>query len=92
MLLLVAPLREVKHDSDTDDMDQEAILSDEATNFTPKAHGNQIKYVMEDFYNTKVSSLVTNQAADSCLVNIKLAKILDIHHVNYHSHLLNNKI
>ena len=41
MLLLVAPLCEVKHDSDTDDMDQEAILSDEATTYNAEAHANQ---------------------------------------------------
>ncbi len=91
-LLSVAPFHEVKNDKDTDDADQQVALSDEATTFTAEAHANQIKSVMEDFHNTKISSWVTNQTADHCSVSINLAKILNIPHEKCHNHLLYNEI
>ncbi len=60
VLLSVVPIHEVKHGKDTDDADKEQTIFDESISFTAEAHVNQIKAVMEDFHNTKISSWVTN--------------------------------
>ena len=62
----------------------------EAVNFTADTHAGHIVDILEEFYGVNVGKWVTNQTADSCSVNLKVARLLNIPHVNCESHLLNN--
>jgi hypothetical protein len=63
----------------------------EASEFTAKVHAEHILHILGEYYGVDRSWL-TNQTADSASVNIKLAKILGIPHVNCENHLLNNEV
>jgi hypothetical protein len=62
----------------------------EAVTFTAKTHAGHIVDILQEFYGVNVGEWVTNQTADSCSVNLKVARVLEIPHVNCESHLLNN--
>ena len=64
----------------------------EAVEFTADIHAGHIVDILESFYDIKVDEWVTNQTADSCSVNLKVARLLDIPHVNCENHLLNNQV
>jgi hypothetical protein len=63
----------------------------EASEFTAKVHAEHILHILGEYYGVDRSWL-TNQTANSASVNIKLAKILVIPHVNCENHLLNNEV
>ncbi len=54
-------------------------------------HKVHIVNVLSSFYDIDPKTWITNQTADSASVNIKLAQLLDIPHINCVSHLLNNE-
>ena len=93
-LLSVAPLhtptREVI-DSDGFMPTAEEAEMEEASEYTAQVHADHIQHILQDFYGINVS-WITNQTADSASVNLKLAKLLDIPHVNCENHLLNNEV
>jgi hypothetical protein len=65
---------------------------EEATNFTARAHHEHIKDILTNYYDMDTSKWITNQTADSASVNLKLAKLMKIPHVNCENHLLNNEV
>ncbi len=100
-LLSVSPLIELVDtiDDDVDDNDEFVnFINDtdkdagESSAFTAEVHANHIEDILSSFYGVDVSTWVTNQTADSCGVNIKVAKILGIPHINCENHLLNNEV
>ena len=92
-LLSVAPLhtsaREIV-DSDAWEYEQEF---EESTAFHAQAHAYHITDILTNFYGIEdLMKWITNQTADSASVNLKLAKLLCIHHVNCKNHLLINEL
>jgi hypothetical protein len=66
---------------------------EESTTFHAQAHADHITDILTNFYGIEdMMKWITNQTADSASVNLKLAKILCIPHVNCKNHLLNNKL
>ena len=64
----------------------------ESCEFTAEAHKNHIIHILSEYYNVDVDTKVTNQTADSASVNLALARLLGIPHVNCENHLLNNEV
>jgi hypothetical protein len=65
---------------------------EEATIFTAQAHKEYIEDILTNCYDMDTAKWITNQTADSASVNLKLAKLMNIPHVNCENHLLNNEV
>jgi hypothetical protein len=66
---------------------------EEAVEFTAKAHFDHITDLLMNLYGIEYpTKWITNQTVDSASVNLKLAKLLGIPHINCENHLLNNKL
>ena len=95
-LLSVAPLHTPVKEGDNSDgflptADEAEV--EEAVEFTAKAHYNHITNLLSNFYGIEYpKKWITNQTADSASVNLKLAKLLGVPHINCENHLLNNKL
>jgi hypothetical protein len=73
-----------KNEGDNDD-------NEEATAFTAQAHVDFFENTL-DFYNLELADRVVLSIADNCSVNKKIAEILNVPHVNCHSHLLASEV
>jgi len=51
-----------------------------------------MKDILTNYYDMDTAKWITNQTADSASVNLKLAKLMNIPHVNCENHLLNNEV
>ena len=65
---------------------------EESTTFTAQAHFAHICDILRNYYEIDPATFLTNQTADSASVNLLLAKLLKIPHVNCENHLLNNEL
>ena len=73
-------------------MSEEAEV-EESIEFTAQAHYDHITDILMSFYDIEEpEDWITNQTADSASVNIKLAKLLGVAHINCENHLLNNEV
>lgn len=93
-LLSVSPLHDKAHDEESQnsfDMDDDDVV-EEAAEFSARTHKVHIVDILQNFYHIDPKTWITNQTADSASVNIKLAQLLDIPHINCVSHLLNNEL
>lgn len=102
-LLSVSPLHDNSAIDDSDEEDEEHDIDgndddsrtdvQEAVEFTAQVHKNHIVDVLKHFYGIKnPKDWITNQTADSASVNVKLAQLLGIPHINCINHLLNNEV
>jgi hypothetical protein len=95
-LLSVAPLHTpVKEGNNSDGVlptSDEAEI-EEVVGFTTNAHYDHITDLLMNFYGIEYpTKWITNQTADSASINLKLAKLLGIPHINCENHLLNNEL
>jgi len=95
-LLSVAPLHTPVKEGDNSDgflpMSEEAEV-EESVEFTAQAHFDHITDILMNFYDIEdPENWITNQTADSASVNLKLAKLLGVAHINCENHLLNNEV
>lgn len=65
---------------------------EQACEFTAQVHADHITHILLHYYDIIVGKKVTNQTCDSASVNLALAKLLGIPHVNCECHLLNNEL
>jgi hypothetical protein len=96
-LLSVAPLHTPVKEGDNSDgflpMTADEVEVEEAVEFTAKAHYDHIIDLLTNFYGIEhPKKWITNQTADSASVNLKLAKLLGVPHINCENHLLNNEL
>ena len=95
-LLSVSPLHSpVKEGDDSDGflpMSEEAEV-EESFEFTAQTNFDHIIDMIMNFYDIEdPENWITNQTADSASVNLKLAKLLGVAHINCENHLLNNEV
>ena len=92
-LLSVAPLHTPVREMVDSDAEEDEPEFEESTTFHAQAHADHITDILTNFYGIDdMMKWITNQTADSASVNLKLANILCISHVNYKNHLLNNEL
>jgi hypothetical protein len=91
-LLSVSPLHTIASESQDEDDSDDSEDMEEATNFTARAHQLHIEHILSNYYDMDTAKWITNQTADSASVNLKLAKLMNIPHVNCENHLLNNEV
>ena len=95
-LLSVAPLHTpVRENVDSDGFlstaEEAEVESKESTKFTAHAHFDHICDILQNYYGIDPQCWLTNQTADSASVNISLALLLGVPHVNCENHLLANR-
>ncbi len=94
-LLSVAPLhtpvKEAVHGNGCLLTAEEAEV-EESSNFTAQAHANHITDILESYCGVNPSDFLTNQTSNSASVNLNLATIWGIPHINCENHLLNNEV
>jgi hypothetical protein len=78
--------RESKDEDDSEDLED----MEEATNLTAQAHKEHIEDILTNYCNMDTAKWITNQTADSAIVNLKLAKLMNIPNMNCENYLLNN--
>ncbi len=86
------PLHTIARESEDEDDSEDFDNMEEATNFTAQAHKEHIEDILTNYYNMDTAKWITNQTADSASVNLKLAKLMNIPHVDCENHLLNNEV
>ena len=91
-LLSVLPLHTISCESQDEDNSDDLEDMEEASNFTARAHYVHIKDILTNYYDMDTAKWITYQTADSASVNLKLAKLMNIPHVNCENHLLNNEV
>ena len=91
-LLSVLPLHTIARVSKDEDDSKDLEDMEEATNFTAQAHKEHIEGILTNQYDIDKAKWITNQTADSASVNLKLAELMFIPHVNCENHLLNNEV
>jgi hypothetical protein len=91
-LLSVLPLHTIARESEDEDDSEDLDDMEEATNFTAQAQKEHIEDILTNYYNIDTAKWITNQTADSASVNLKLAKLMNIPHVNCENHLLNIEV
>jgi hypothetical protein len=91
-LVTVSPLHTIALESKDEDDSEDLDNMEEAKKFTARAHKEHIEDILTNYYNMDTAKWITNQTADSASVNLKLAKLMNIPHVNCENHLLNNEV
>jgi hypothetical protein len=96
-LLSVAPLHTpVRETVDSDGClptaEEAEVESEESCTFTVQAYFDHICDILSNYYEIDPALWLTNQTADSASVNLALAVLLGIPHVNFENHLLANEV